>query len=451
MVGFFHILFWICTLLISQGETSEIYKKYDNTALNNTQPEQIHLSYGYFPSQMIFTWTTLDFVNQSNVEFGINGLDYLAYGTVKVFKNSWLFARETWIHRVVLNDLVPGQKYRYRCGSLIHGMSEVYYFTAMETKQGWSPKFAVYGDMGAENAQSLNRLIDETKQEHFDAVLHIGDFAYDMADDNGKNGDKFMNQIQSIAAYVPYMTCPGNHEYHNNFSQYYNRFNMPNKDGVSFGGDNNHFYSFNVGPVHFISFSTEFYYFIVYGFEQVARQYEWLAQDLANANKPENRANQPWIITLGHRPMYCSNDNWDDCNKYDSRIRKGFPYIHKYGLEELFYNYGVDVELWAHEHSYERLWPIYDHKIFNGSEKEPYHNPGAPVHITTGSAGCKEIHDKFRPTTYISAFRSTDYGYSRMQVFNASHLYFEQVSDDQAGKVIDSIWIIKDKHGSYKT
>lgn len=25
-------------------------------------------------------------------------------------------------------------------------------------------------------------------------------------------GDDFMNQIQTIAAYVPYMTCPGNHE-----------------------------------------------------------------------------------------------------------------------------------------------------------------------------------------------------------------------------------------------
>ena len=30
--------------------------------------------------------------------------------------------------------------------------------------------------------------------------------------DEGRNGDDFMNEIQTIAAYVPYMTCPGNHE-----------------------------------------------------------------------------------------------------------------------------------------------------------------------------------------------------------------------------------------------
>ena len=55
---------------------------------------------------------------------------------------------------------------------------------------------------------------------------------------------------------------------------------MPNSDGQSFGGDNNHFFSFNIGPVHIISFSTEFYYFIEYGIEQVKSQYDWLEQDL---------------------------------------------------------------------------------------------------------------------------------------------------------------------------
>jgi len=30
--------------------------------------------------------------------------------------------------------------------------------------------------------------------------------------DNARVGDAFMNQVQSFAAYIPYMTCPGNHE-----------------------------------------------------------------------------------------------------------------------------------------------------------------------------------------------------------------------------------------------
>lgn len=39
-----------------------------------------------------------------------------------------------------------------------------------------------------------------------------GDMAYDMNDDNARFGDDYMNSIESVAAYIPYMTCPGNHE-----------------------------------------------------------------------------------------------------------------------------------------------------------------------------------------------------------------------------------------------
>ena len=50
--------------------------------------------------------------------------------------------------------------------------------------------------------------------------------------------------------------------------------------------------------------------------------------------------------------------------------------------------------------------------------------------------GCQERHDPFKNQTIEawSAFRSLDYGYSRMQVINSTHLYWEQVSDDQVSQ-----------------
>lgn len=36
-----------------------------------------------------------------------------------------------------------------------------------------------------------------------------------------------------------------------------------------------------------------------------------------------------------------------------------------------------------------------------------------------------------------------------MKAYNTTHLYFEQISDDKNGAVIDSFWIIKDSHKSY--
>ena len=61
------------------------------------------------------------------------------------------------------------------------------------------------------------------------------------------------------------------------------------------------------------------------------------------------------------------------------------------GLEDLFYKYGVDLEFSAHEHSYERLWPIYDRKVYNGSLDAPYTNPKAPVHIITGETRVSQL------------------------------------------------------------
>ena len=40
------------------------------------------------------------------------------------------------------------------------------------------------------------------------------------------------------------------------------------------------FFSWNVGPAHIISISTEVYFFYQYGIEQIVQQYEWLEKDL---------------------------------------------------------------------------------------------------------------------------------------------------------------------------
>lgn len=141
---------------------------------------------------------------------------------------------------------------------------------------------------------------------------------------------------------------------------------------------NNHFWSYNIGPVHLVAFSTEFHYFTQYGTHQIMNQYRWLEEDLKEANKPENRAKHPWIITIGHRPYYVQF-------KEDDLLRVGNG-TNAPGFEELFYRYGVDLQFFGHEHNYERIWPIYNNKIYNGSLAEPYRNPKAPVHITTGSA-----------------------------------------------------------------
>lgn len=111
-----------------------------------------------------------------------------------------------------LQKLQPGAFYSYRCGS-IYGWSALYWFrTPPSNQDDWSPSLAIFGDMGNENAQSLARLQEESQRQMYDAIIHVGDFAYDMDSENAAIGDQYMRQIETLAAYVPYMVCVGNHE-----------------------------------------------------------------------------------------------------------------------------------------------------------------------------------------------------------------------------------------------
>lgn len=61
--------------------------------------------------------------------------------------------------------------------------------------------------------------------------------------------------------------------------------------------------------------------------------------------------------------MYCSNKNADDCTNHQSLVRVGLPFFNWFGLEDLFFKHKIDLEIWAHEHSYERMWPMYNFQV----------------------------------------------------------------------------------------
>lgn len=69
----------------------------------------------------------------------------------------------------------------YHCGS-DYGWSDIFWFRTPPDPQvdPWSPTLAIYGDMGSENSVSLPRLQQEAQNGLYDAILHVGDFAYDM-------------------------------------------------------------------------------------------------------------------------------------------------------------------------------------------------------------------------------------------------------------------------------
>ena len=142
---------------------------------------------------------------------------------------------------------------------------------------------------------------------------------------------------------------------------------------------------------------------------------------------------------------YCSNNDGDDCTTDRSVVRSTF--------EPLFDQYGVDLVLEAHEHSYERLYPVYDTHV----TQRDYSSPLAPTHIVTGTAGCNEqagacINPIPGPRGDWSAFHSANrlmYGYGHLQAVNATHLSWDELLVEENGQRLDAIWLVQQQHGNF--
>lgn len=88
-------------------------------------------------------------------------------------------------------------------------------------------------DMGAEDASDVNvmRLTQLAQSSEVDVILHAGDIGY--ADGFENVWDDYMRKVEFFAAYVPYMTAVGNHEFFYNFTDFKKRFSMPGDESGS--------------------------------------------------------------------------------------------------------------------------------------------------------------------------------------------------------------------------
>lgn len=425
--------------------------------LEFTPPEGVHLSLGPQLSgqttEMFVDWSSLsskeahhsdwDCLAQARVEYGLSEVN-LNLTTSGDTQDLYAGGNTTrFLSSARMDRLEPGNTYYYRVGSFGQ-YSPTFSFQTFHTdfgQAGGSPmRIGVYGDFGVVNDQSQALLQKYATTGELDFIIHAGDLAYNLVTNQATRGDQFMRQIEPMASRFPYMTCPGNHEEAQNFTHYTSRFTVPNSGSQLY-------FSYNVGPVHFVSISTELYFYSkYYSNEHILQQYKWIERDLQQAQK--DRHIRPWIVVYGHRPLYCTLDRNDDptaCTLDTSNLRDGISYTKGVKrvapLEPLFHTYGVDFYFSGHMHSYERLWPTYRQQVMQRN----YDNPQAMINIVGGSAGCQEDLDSFdRPYYPWSAFHSDTYGFGVFTIYNHTHSHWKQVHS-QNGTILDEILVTKNK------
>uniref|UniRef100_A0A7S3PI94 Purple acid phosphatase n=1 Tax=Aplanochytrium stocchinoi TaxID=215587 RepID=A0A7S3PI94_9STRA len=363
----------------------------------------------------------------------------------------------------IMNNLKPRTTYYYN----VEGSDEEFVLTTPpKTTNSQPSKMIVMGDVGQSMFPvdgSLQHSFDNDEHGELQAprviksitrllqsddvslVNHIGDISY--ATGQTALWDNFMFEIEPAASQVGWMVGIGNHEMGWSMSD------MPGSDSLGecgvpyaalFPFARTHpvttkpadgikvvkrfpmskaqalkneklwhpFYSYKHGNVHVVMMSTE------HDFSPGSVQYMWINKELANINRTET----PWVLFLGHRPMYVSD-------KFEAPVTA----LLKEHVEPLLFKYSVDVAMWGHHHSYQRARC----RVYQGKcNKEGTHQ------IVTGAGGFE--HSPIgNDTEEIWAIKdNTSWGVSLLDFKNETHVnitFIEHKND----KIIDQFWVQK--------
>ncbi|CAF0749803.1 unnamed protein product [Rotaria sordida] len=162
------------------------------------------------------------------------------------------------IYEAWMTSLDQCQTYYYKVGNSKAWSNEISFKT--DCPAVTTHTFAVMGDMGTVIPAGY-LVAKQIKEDHqvtpFSAVVHVGDISYagtGSKDEIAEIWDIWGTQVEPISSIVPYMTNVGNHEAYYNFTVYRNRFRMP---GPESDGLDNFWFSFNIGPIHWVSMSSQ--------------------------------------------------------------------------------------------------------------------------------------------------------------------------------------------------
>ncbi|DBB06443.1 TPA: hypothetical protein ACH3X1_012001 [Trebouxia sp. C0004] len=271
-------------------------------------------------------------------------------------------------------------------------------------------------------------------------LQHNGDICY--AQGNLYGWDVFMDQIQPLAASLPYMLNLGNHERDwpgtgtrydtssdgggesgivttRRFPMPYAQPNLP-VSTIQQGGSNADWYSYNYGPIHMISLSTELDY------SPGSAQYAFLTKDLQSVN----RTNTPWLVANFHRPYVSANTGSQDPSSDATSLQNAF--------DDLFFTYQVDFAFYGHIHYYTRSCPLYRQAC---QPNKADGSAAATVFVNTGHAGASLGYNIETNNLGIFESVSISHGYTRATV-NRTSFTLEAINSLD-GLLMDTVTLIK--------
>ncbi|MGL6075268.1 MAG: fibronectin type III domain-containing protein [Fimbriiglobus sp.] len=243
---------------------------------------------------------------------------------------------EAAYHSVTLTGLTPEGQYLYRVGDGAN-WSEWFQFQT-RSKSGKPLRFVYFGDAQNDIKEHWSRVVRGAYSDmpKADFLLHAGDLV-----NNGTNDSQWgewHGAASWINAMVPCVPIPGNHEYNGKPAgltpHWRSQFTLP-EDGPAALSETVYYY--DIQGVRMVMLNSN---------EKIADQTAWLHTILAN--NP-----QRWTVVTFHHPIYSTAKGRDN-----KSLREAW--------RPIFDQYGVDLVLTGHDHSYGRSGLMREDNLVNG-------------------------------------------------------------------------------------
>ncbi len=249
-------------------------------------------------------------------------------------------------HEVAISGLNASKRYYYAIGSIsdvLEGGDSSTFFETSPTPGSIAPvRIWIIGDSGTADTNAANvysAYQDVTGTNYTNLWLMLGDNAYS----NGTNSQyqsAVFNMYPGLLRQTPLWPTLGNHDGISADSStesgpYYDIFTLPRKAEIGGVASNTEaYYSFDYANIHFVvldSFGTDR--------STTGDMLTWMETDLQSTLAD-------WIIAFWHHPPYSKGSHNSDTETALIEMRENALPI----LED----YGVDLVLSGHSHSYER-------------------------------------------------------------------------------------------------
>ena len=246
-------------------------------------------------------------------------------------------------HEVRLTGLAPDTQYFYSIGTSSATLAgDATYFFVTSPTSAKPTRVWVLGDSGIGGSVQTNvrnAYFTFTGTRHTDLWMMLGDNAYNSGTDSEYTSYLFNYYPTMLRKSVLWPTL-GNHDAGSADSPtqtgpYYAQHTLPKSGeagGVASGTEA--YYSYDYGNIHFICLDSA-----DTSLSATGAMANWVTSDLQNNTKD-------WTIVFFHHPPYSKGSHNSDSESQLVSMRTNF--------NPIFENYGVDLVLSGHSHSYER-------------------------------------------------------------------------------------------------